>query len=755
MVGDKLVLQAQQWVNSVYGGVAGYTPIPEDGKTGWTTVRALIRALQHELGVAPLSDTFGPATMGTLTTAWPVIDAATTNQNIIKIVQSALYCKGYNGSGMSGTYDSTTSASVTRLRTDMGVEGSFPPGVVPKVFAALLTMDAYVLLSGASPQIRNIQQWLNATYITRRNFRVVPCDGRFSREVQKSLLLAIQFEIGMDDETATGRFGPGTQAGLKDQAVLGPGSLDQAKRFVRLFQAAMRFNGWNVPFDGSYTPAVADAVAEFQAFARLLPANGIAGYQTWASLLVSSGDPTRRGTACDCVTEITPARAFVLKVEGYGTVGRYLTNAPGSSLNKKIQPGELQTITSAGLSAFPIYQTSGHTRDYFSPEQGAQDALAAMEAARDHGFGRGTTIYYAVDFDALDSDVTQRIIPHFRALATRLRHFGGGYPIGVYGPRNVCARLASEGLTVSSFVSDMSTGFSGNLGFPLPADWAFDQISTITVGDGDGAVEIDNDVASGRDPGQSLFAPPAPPSRPLDVGFAMSRRDDLLRDLTGYLDSIGVREMPLIWPNSTEHALDLVLAHDALITGLSRIHRMRKALIQGPIFWEIRKLTPEDALADLAVTAYYGYRTELEAWEALPPDQRLDVPMPTPPFVLKEDASTGLGQIFARTAIAAHNHGIVSGLIDERPLDPDDWHVTQAVWRRLREDPDHNISTVPLVLINGAHESGVGGDPLAYDTTQLGEVLARYNGTGAGAEQYGHELSGVYAVFEKYNASLR
>ncbi|MEU7875743.1 glycoside hydrolase domain-containing protein [Dactylosporangium sp. NPDC049140] len=54
---------------------------------------------------------------------------------------------------------------------------------------------------------------------------------------------------------------------------------------------------------------------------------------------------------------------------------------------------------------------------------------------------------------------------------------GGYYAIGVYSCRNTCSRLAAEGLTTRSFVSGMSTGYSGNLGFALPDNWAFDQIA--------------------------------------------------------------------------------------------------------------------------------------------------------------------------------------------------------------------------------------------------------------------------------------
>ncbi|WP_309568896.1 glycoside hydrolase domain-containing protein [Clostridium estertheticum] len=74
--------------------------------------------------------------------------------------------------------------------------------------------------------------------------------------------------------------------------------------------------------------------------------------QTWASLLVSTGDPSRKGAACDCATTITSEKATTLKNNGYELVGRYLTG------NFKMMPSELQTIFANGLKVFPIYETS-------------------------------------------------------------------------------------------------------------------------------------------------------------------------------------------------------------------------------------------------------------------------------------------------------------------------------------------------------------------------------------------------------------
>lgn len=53
-------------------------------------------------------------------------------------------------------------------------------------------------------------------------------------------------------------------------------------------------------------------------------------------------------------------------------------------------------------------------------------------------------------------------------------------------------RVSNLGYAYSSFVGDMSTGFSGNLGFKMPSNWAFDQFVTTTIGSGNGEIEIDN-----------------------------------------------------------------------------------------------------------------------------------------------------------------------------------------------------------------------------------------------------------------------
>lgn len=102
----------------------------------------------------------------------------------------------------------------------------------------------------------------------------------------------------MADGVANGNFGPGTKSALQTQATVSLGSVDSTKNWVRLYQAALRFNDYPSPFSGSFDAATRDATLAFQGYAELT-ASGTGNYQTWASLLISTGDETRPGAASD------------------------------------------------------------------------------------------------------------------------------------------------------------------------------------------------------------------------------------------------------------------------------------------------------------------------------------------------------------------------------------------------------------------------------------------------------------------------
>jgi peptidoglycan hydrolase-like protein with peptidoglycan-binding domain len=449
---DQAVLAAQNWVNRTYSNRAGYTPVEPDGITGWSTMYALTKALQLELGITATSNNFGSGTLTKLEEQYGVIDSGVGNENIVKIIQSALYCKGYGPGAISGTFGPGTESAIAEMKSNMGLESTGT--VTSKIFKALLTMDAYILLTnyGGIEKIRTIQQWLNNKYKGRKDFYIQPTDGLYSRGTQQALIYAIQYEEGLSDSIANGNFGPTTKAKLPTLYV---GSQDGSTQFVHLLQAALIFNNFNVDFDGFFGNGTKAKVIDFQLFSAL-PGDGGVGPQTWSSLLVSTGDPSRKGKALDCVTEITPARAQTLVNAGYQTVGRYLTNVPGTTLNKKIQKGELEIIFKAGLSVFPIYQTYGESASYFSEQQGKKDAEKAYASAKSYGFEENTIIYFAVDYDSTDDEISSAILPHFQAIHSTMQTLGS-YKIGIYGTRNACSRVSKAGYAVTSFVSDMST----------------------------------------------------------------------------------------------------------------------------------------------------------------------------------------------------------------------------------------------------------------------------------------------------------
>lgn len=156
----------------------------------------------------------------------------------------------------------------------MGIGGA---GVVNAAVArCILNMDAYVVVAGGTDKIRGIQQWLNSRYWQKDAYTIGPCDGIYSRDVQKALMIAIQYELGL---TPNGNFGPRTQSGLAAHTLAGGSS----GIFVQLFSAACVFNepigSYRTSQRSSFDSALADFVKAFQGFSQL-SVNGKGDYPT-------------------------------------------------------------------------------------------------------------------------------------------------------------------------------------------------------------------------------------------------------------------------------------------------------------------------------------------------------------------------------------------------------------------------------------------------------------------------------------------
>lgn len=509
---DERVLEVQQWLNVTYGSRLGFGSVEEDGYTGWDVVYGLIRALQLELGITEPVNSFGPTTESKFNSLIGTLKAQTypsAPTNLNYILQGAFFCKGYNPGGFTGNFYDGTEQTVKDFQLDIGID--MTGEVSAKVMKALLNTDGYRWnwLQGGKMYIRSIQQTLNKDYAYNSTngwlFDYIPTDGIYGRATNKALIYALQVEEGIG-HIANGNFGPSTWTYCPDLREGQTGS------FIKLLQWALACNGedYVVDFNGVYDVATKEAVSRFQEF-MALSITGIADRGTIKQTMTTNGDTTRSTTACDASTIIDQNKATTFKQNGYKVIGRYLTGYVGtgtSRRSKAMTPEELQIIFANGLRVFPIYQDGGYYKDYFVKGKGEEDAFKAIAAANRLGFPSGTTIYFAVDFDAYDFEVTDFILPYFREIrrvfdAVAQKSSMPNYQIGIYGARNTCIRCAeTEGIRTSySFVSDMSTGFSGNLGYPMPLNWSFDQFVETSIGSGDGYIGIDKCGYSGRDIG--------------------------------------------------------------------------------------------------------------------------------------------------------------------------------------------------------------------------------------------------------------
>ena len=173
---------------------------------------------------------------------------------------------------------------------------------------------------------------------------------------------------------------------------------------------------------------------------------------------------------------------------------------------------------------------------------------------------------------------------------------------------------------------------------------------------------------------------------------------------------------------STEDALDCVLQYDAEITAAAQRYGVEKAMIQAVLFQELRFYGIEDPVADAWVAMTYAEASLFR-------------------MIRKQDSSTGIAQIYAKTAIEAHNWKYGT------EYDPSDIATLEQFWMGLQDDTCC-IDTEAMVLAKIMDDRQV-SIPLTEDET--GQVMARYNGTNDWAQKYGAVTARYYAAFQEYD----
>lgn len=517
---DQYVLQAQKYLNATYDGKTGWVPLEENGNTGTLMIEGLIRAFQIQNGVPNVTGYLGPYTVNVMKNLPEItkMDPEDESDPNVCLIQCALFCKGYHAGGITGIYYNAGVAAVKEMQEDANIGAN---GIINwKVWMGLFSMYWFKLVAGGNPTIRLIQRQINQDYSS--NIGVQACDGVMSRNTSLSLVAALQVTLGMHtwiDDLNTYPFGP-TTANLFAQkfgTLMKDKNGEQYTKPNKLAQYGLYFNGINqTKFDGIFDSQMASNVAKFQDEYGLTgmiagEKSGEISYGTMWSLLTSRGDPNRLALACDTSWQLNDIQAKNLYDAGYRYIGRYLTGTVGVGSNersKNLDRDEIDLLTENGLSIFPIYQDGGSYLDYFRQTlQGSYDAVTAINTAQRLGFKNGTVIYFAVDFDCLEYQTENYIVPYFQQIKNAFRQSQinpKGYKIGIYAPRLVCTQIAEAGYADYSFVSDMSTGFSGNLGYPIPKNWAFDQFDEFLFSSRPN-FDLDKCGYSGRDSGCKIF----------------------------------------------------------------------------------------------------------------------------------------------------------------------------------------------------------------------------------------------------------
>ena len=482
---DEKVRQIQQWLNFQYN-----FGIDEDGYTGGITVNALKKALQIELGLEP-DGSFGPTTESTFNTMFPNglnaerAPLANNKKNIIYILRGGFYCRGIDGGIIditnpdSYTFNYELGNGIMEMKTQLGIQNP-DELTTAREMKAVLTTDAYVLVSSGDSKVREIQQALNRKYLNILG-DYLPTNGLYERNTNTAIKKAIQSEIGV---TVDGSWGNATKNALP---ALTLGST--RTNLVYLLQYLLYLNGFDPNgFDGSFGNGARTAVINFQSLMHL-EVDGSVGPQTWFALVLSCGDTSRSANACDTRFEITATRAQVLKDNGYQVVGRYITGGDF----KELREGELEVIFNAGLKAFLIYQDNNRQIGDFTYGKGVKAAAEALKGAIKHKIPTNTVIYFAVDMDIYEDQIESNIVPFFQGIND---YIADKYKVGIYGPRLVCQRISKRDLAISSFVADMSTGYSCNIGQKIPDNWCYDQFVEISNFNND--FDIDKVIYNGK-----------------------------------------------------------------------------------------------------------------------------------------------------------------------------------------------------------------------------------------------------------------
>ena len=154
----------------------------------------------------------------------------------------------------------------------------------------------------------------------------------------------------------------------------------------------------------------------------------------------------------------TTANIPHLVADNVVSVIRYLTTSINST--KLIKLPEARALGAAGIRiglVFEVYGGADNVPDIDAPD-GAADAAFCLKYAPTLGANNTSAIFFAIDFDADEDQVTREVLPYFQAIYAAV---GNAFYVGVYGSGAVCAAVIAAGYADLAWLSG-SMGWRGS-----------------------------------------------------------------------------------------------------------------------------------------------------------------------------------------------------------------------------------------------------------------------------------------------------
>lgn len=174
----------------------------------------------------------------------------------------------------------------------------------------------------------------------------------------------------------------------------------------------------------------------------------------------------------------TTRKLAQLKAGGIMTIIRYI-NPLGTSGEKTVKPAEAKAIAEAGLRLGLVCEGWGGTQGRgVDRASGDRDGERCRDYAKTIGAPAGACVYFAVDVDMTNAQITTLARPYFEEIKKDFE--GSGFRVGVYGPGAVCDAMQKANLAELTWLSN-AMGWNGSRAYRDSGRWNLLQHLPMTV----------------------------------------------------------------------------------------------------------------------------------------------------------------------------------------------------------------------------------------------------------------------------------